>query len=147
MDPGTALAVASLAIQLAGTVQTINEFLRTIRDAPSELVALIETMDLMQSNLNQVNYLIEQQFSNPSLAGSPVFILNALRICERRVGVQKAWVEEIKTSLTTRRLVKRTWATFNIRPKKTQLSEMHGQIKEAMANLHFAVTNNQWHIQ
>lgn len=52
MDPGTALAVVSLAIQLAGTLQTINEFLRTIRDAPSELITLIETMDLMQSNLN-----------------------------------------------------------------------------------------------
>lgn len=147
MDPGTALAVVSLAIQLAGTVQTINEFLSTIRDAPSELVALIETMDLMQSNLNQVNYLIEQQFSDPSLAGSPVFLLNALNLCERRVGVQKTWVEEIKTSLTNRRLMKRTWANLNIRPKKTQLSEMQGQLREAMANLHFAVTNNQWHIQ
>lgn len=147
MDPGTALAVVSLAIQLAGTVQTINEFLRTIRDAPSELVALIETMDLMQSNLNQVNYLIELQFSGPSLAGSPVFILNALKLCERRVGVQKAWVEEIKRSLTTQSLMKRTWASLNIRPKKTQLNEMQGQLREAMANLHFAVTNNQWHIQ
>ena len=147
MDPGTALAVVSLAIQLAGSIQTINKFLRTIRDAPSELVALIETMDLMQSSLNQVHYLIEQQFSDPSLIGSPVFILNALRLCEKRVEVQKTWVEEIKTSLTNHRLMKRTWANMNIRPKKTQLSEMQGQLREAMANLHFAITNNQWHIQ
>ena len=147
MDPGTALAVVSLAIQLAGTVQTINEFLRTIRDAPSELVTLIETMELMQSNLGQVHYLVEQQFSDSSLAGSPVFILNALKVCERRVEVQRIWVEKIKQSLTTRHLMKRTWASLNIRPKKIQLSEMQGQLKEAMANLHFAVTNNQWHIQ
>lgn len=147
MDPGTALAVASLALQLAGTVQTINEFLRTIRDAPSELVNLIETMDLVQSNLNHVHYLIEQQLSDSSLAGSLVFILNALRICEKRVGVQKAWVEKIKQSLTTRHLMKRTWASLNIRPKKIQLSEMQGQLREALANLHFAVTNNQWHVQ
>ena len=147
MDPGTALAVVSLAIQLAGTVQTINEFLRTIRDAPSELSTLIETMELMQSNLNQVHYLIEQQFSDPSLASSPVFILNALKVCEKRIAVQKAWVEEIKHSLTTRHLIKRTWANLSIRPKKTQLSEMQGQLREAMANLHFAVSNNQWHVQ
>ena len=147
MDPGTALAVISLAMQLVGTVQTINDFLRTIRDAPSELVALIETMDLMQSNLNQVHHLIEQQSSDPSLAGSPAFLLEALQLCERKIRVQKTWVEEIKTSLTTRRLMKRTWANLNIRPKKTQLSKMQGQVREAMSNLHFAVTNNQWHIQ
>lgn len=147
MDPGAALAVVSLAIQLAGTVQTINEFLRTIRDAPSELIALIETMDLMQSNLNQVHYLVEQQFSDSSLAGSPVFILNALKVCERRIEVQRTWVKKIKQSLTTRHLMKRTWASLNIRPKKIQLSEMQGQLKEAMANLHFAVSNNQWHVQ
>ena len=147
MDPGTALAAVSLTIQLAGTVQAINEFLRSIRDAPSELVTLIETMDLMQSNLNQVQYLVEQQLSNSSLTGSPVFILNALKVCERRVEVQRTWVERIKQSLTTRQLMKRTWASLNIRPKKLQLSEMQGQLKEAMANLHFAVTNNQWHVQ
>ena len=147
MDPGTALAAVSLAIQLAGTVQTINDFLRTIRDAPSELVTLIETMDLMQSNLNQVQYLVEQQLSDSSLAGSPVFILNALKVCERRVEVQKIWVERIKQSLNTRHLMKRTWASLNISPKKLQLSEMQGHLREAMANLHFAVTNNQWHIQ
>ena len=147
MDPGTALAVVSLAIQLAGTVQTINEFLRTIRDAPSELVTLIETMDLMQSNLNHVHYLVEQQFSDSRLAGSPVFILNALKVCESRVEVQRTWVEKSKQSLTTRHLMKRTWASLIIRPKKIQLSEMQGQLKEAMANLHFAVTNNQWDVQ
>lgn len=147
MDPGTALAVASLALQLAGTVQTINEFLRTIRDAPSELINLIETMDLVQSNLNQVHCLIEQQLSNSSLAGSPVFILKALKACEKRVEIQKAWVEDVKKSLTTRHLMKRTWTSLNIRPKKIQLSEMQGQLREALANLHFAVTNNQWHVQ
>lgn len=147
MDPGTALAVVSLTLQLAGTVQTINEFLRTIREAPSELAALIETMDLMQSNLSQVHYLIEQQFSGSGLAGSPVFILNSLKVCESRIEAQKAWVESIKQSLTARHAMKRTWASLNIRPKKKQLSEMQVQLREAMANLHFAVTNNQWHVQ
>ena len=98
MDPGTALAAVSLALQLAGTVQTVNEFLCTIRNAPSELVTLIETMDLMQSNLNQVQSLVEQQFSDSSLGGSPVFILNALKLCERRVEVQRIWVVSVLIS-------------------------------------------------
>lgn len=147
MDPGTALAAVSFAIQLASIVQTLNEFVRLIHDAPNELVSLIETMDLMQGNLRQVHYLFEQQFSDSSLAGSPVYILNALKVCERKVEAQKPWVEEIKRSLTTRHLMKRTWASLNLRPKKTQLSEMQLQLRDAMANLQFAVLNNQWHVQ
>lgn len=147
MDPGTALAAVSFTIQLASIVQTLNEFVRLIHDAPNELVSLIETMDLMQGNLRQVHYLFEQQFSDSSLAGSPVYILNALKVCERRVEAQRPWVEEIKRSLTTRHLMKRTWASMSLRPKKTQLSEMQFQLRDAMTNLQFAVLNNQWHVQ
>lgn len=147
MDPGTALAAVSFAIQLASIVQTLNEFVRLIHDAPNELVSLIETMDLMQGNLRQVHYLFEQQFSDSSLAGSPVYILNALKVCERRVEAQRPWVEEIKRSLTTRHLMKRTWASLSLRPKKTQLSDMQFQLRDAMTNLQFAVLNNQWHVQ
>ena len=43
MDPGTALAVISLSVQLVTTVQSITKYLRTIRDTPSDLLALIET--------------------------------------------------------------------------------------------------------
>ena len=147
MDPGTALAVISLAVQLIGTVQSISEYLRTIHDTPSELFALIETLDQIQSNLNQVHYLIEQQFSNRCLPGSPVFILNALRTCERRVKTLENLVDEIRESLGDRHLMKRTWASLNMRMKKARIQELQSQLNDSMSGLQFAVSNNIWQLQ
>ena len=147
MDPGTALAVISLAVQLVGTVQSITEYLRTIRDAPGELLALIETLDQMQSNLSQVRDLIEQQFSDKRLPGSPVFILNALHTCERRIETLGNLIDEVKGSLGTRRLMKRTWASLNVRTKKTRVQELQNQLNDSMSGLHFAVSNNIWQLQ
>ncbi len=147
MDPGTAMAVISLAVQLVGTVTSVNEYLRAIRDAPNELVALIETLDHMQSNLNQVHHLIEQQFSDGRLAGSPVFILKALQLCKKKVETLGGMTDEIKGSLGNRRLIKRTWASLNVRTRKTGVQELQTQLRDAMSGLQFAVSNNVWQLQ
>ena len=142
-----ALAVISLAAQLFTTVESITEYLRTIRDAPSDLIALIETLEQMQSNLNQVRYLLEQQFSEKRLIGSPVFILNALRTCEKRVEMLSRLVDEVKESLGNRRVMKRTWASLNVRKENTRVQKMRSQLNESMAGLQSAVANNIWELQ
>ncbi len=147
MDPGTVMAVISLAVQLAGTVTSVNDYLRAIRDAPSELVALIETLDQMQSNLNQVHHLVEQQFSDGRLPGSPVFILKALQTCKKRVETLGGLTDEIKGSLDNRRLIKRTWASLNVRTRKTRVQELQSQLNDAMSALQFAVSSNVWQLQ
>ncbi len=147
MDPGTVIAVVSLAIQLVGTVKFVNEYLRAIRDAPSELVALTETLDDMQSNISEVHHLFEQHFSDGHLAGSPDFILRALQTCEKRVKTLGAFTAEIKESLGDRRLTRRTWASLNVQTRKTKVQELQSQLRDAMSGLYFAVLNNVWQLQ
>ena len=147
MDPGSSLAVISLAVQLVTTVQSVTEYLRTIHDAPSDLLALIETLDLMQSNLNQVRYLLEQQFSDKRFTGSPVFILNALQTCDKRVQMLSKVVDEVRGQLRNRRLMKRTWASLNVRKERTRVQELRSQLHDSMAGLQFAVANNIWQLQ
>ena len=147
MDLGTALAVISLAIQLVTTVQSITEYLRAIHDAPSDLLTLIETLEQMQSNLNQVRCLLEQQFSDKRFTGSPVFILNALQTCEKRVQKLSNLIDEVRGHLGNRHLIKRTWASLNMRKEKMRVQELRNQLHDSMAGLQFAVANNIWQLQ
>lgn len=147
MDPGTALAVISLSVQLVTTVQSITKYLRTIRDAPSDLLAVIETLDQMQSNLNQVRYLLEQHSFDKRFTGSQVFILNALRTCERRVQSLSNLVDKVRGALTNRRLMKRAWASLYMRKEKTRVQELRSQLIDSIAGLQFAVSKNIWQLQ
>ena len=105
----SAFAVVSLAIQLAETINDISKFLHSVRDAPAELAGLVETLDQMHGTVDQVRYLLEQQFSVQRLPGSPMFITSALGLCEKRVKTLEAFVNEVKRPLTNEHRIKRTW--------------------------------------
>lgn len=56
----SAFAVVSLAIQLVETGEKISNFLKSVRDAPNEVIRLGQTLDQLNSTLKQVSYLLEQ---------------------------------------------------------------------------------------
>lgn len=79
------MEAVALAIELAGVAHSITAFLRTVREAPHELLTLIDTVDQMQSNLTQVHDLMQQQYSEARMPGSPVFVLKPLELCKSRI--------------------------------------------------------------
>lgn len=147
MDPGTATAVVSLALQIPSTIQSIIEFLRTIKEVPDELITLIETMDQMQANVNQVRGLMEQQFSEARLAGSPMLLLNALKACERKIKALGLLVEQVKGGLDAKNAKKRAWTNLSIQSKKARLRELESHLRAAMSNLDSAVLYTSWQLQ
>jgi len=147
MDPGTATAVVSLALQIPPTIQSITEFLRTIKEVPDELTTLIETMDQMQANVNQVRGLMEQQFSEARLAGSPMLLLNALKACERNIKALGLLVEQVKDGLGAKNVKKRAWTNMSIQSKKARLRELESHLRAAMSNLDSAVLYTSWQLQ
>jgi len=147
MDPGTATAVVSLALQIPSTIQSITEFVRTIKEVPDELTTLIETMDQMQANVNQVRGLMEQQFSDARLVGAPVFLLNPLKACERRVNALRLLVEQVKGGLGSKNVKVRTWASLHVQSRKVRLGELNRQLRDALGDLHLAMSCNSWHLQ
>ena len=79
---GGVIAVFSLGIQLAESVQKIRKFLRGVKEAPKELQRLIARIDLLDGIFNRVNALIEQQCDMPSHQGLIPLFKSALDTCQ-----------------------------------------------------------------
>ena len=143
----SAFAVVSLAIQLVETGEKISKFLTSVRDAPSEVSKLGQTVDQLNSTLKQVSYLLEQQYLVLRLPGSPVFITNALEHCEKRIKTLEDVILKVKTAMNHRNHVHRSWAAIKFVWKKEDFREMQNQLLEAEAGLRTAMLNNSWQLQ
>lgn len=55
------IAVASLAIQLLASTNTIRSFIRDVKDAPQELVRVANSLDRLSALFQDVVDLLEQQ--------------------------------------------------------------------------------------
>ena len=143
----SAFAVVSLAIQLVNTVQELRDFLRSVQNAPSELIKLVETLEQLHGTLNQVRHLLEQQYSILRLPGSTVFMESALRDCNKKISMLENVVNEAKVSLAHQNRVKRTWAAMKLVSKKEDIQEMQSQLLHAETGLQTAMLSNSWQLQ
>lgn len=140
-------AVVSMAIQIAGTVQKIRDFLRSVQNAPNELTKLIETLEQLHGTLNQMRHLLEQQYWILRLPGSPVFMESALQNCSRKVSTLEKAVDNAKSTLARQSRVKRTWAAMKLVSEKEDPREMQSQLLHAETGLQTAMLSNSWHLQ
>ena len=143
----SAFAVVSLAVQLVDTVQEIRDFLRSVQNAPNELIKLVETLEQLHSTLSQVKHLLEQQYSILRLPGSPVFMESALQNCNRKISTLEKAINKAKVSIARQSLVKRTWATMKLVSKKEDIQQMQSQLLHAETGLQTAMLSNSWQLQ
>ena len=86
MEPFSgAAATVSLAIQLAGTVQTIRSFLHNSKNAPKELSAINHLFDQLHQKLSDIASIIELQRSLDIVLDSHRSIINALTSCHKNI--------------------------------------------------------------
>lgn len=141
----TALAVISLTIQLVGTVQNISKFLHDVNHAPTELARLVESLDQLNSTLNQTRHLVEQQFLVLRLPGSLAYISNALKNCERKVEALNDFVKKVAKSISHQHRLQRMWS-FSRTQMKDEASVLQNQLRDATISLQCATMNNSWHL-
>ena len=142
-----AFAVVSLAIQLVDSVQEARSFIKDVQNAPNELVRLAETLDQLNSVLNYVRNLLEQQLLALRLPGTPTFILDALQDCARKIEPLKRVVEEARVSAKQQRRAQRAWASTKLASKKEDLQQLERQLRDAKSDLQLAITGNLWQLQ
>ena len=142
-----AFAVVSLAIQLVETGEKISKFLSSVQDAPNEITKLVQTLDQLNSTLKQVSSLLEQQYLVLRLPGSPVFVTNALKNCEKRIKTLENVIQKAKSSMDHRNRVQRSWAAMRFVSKKEDIQEWQSQLRDAEAGLQTAILSNSWQLQ
>lgn len=120
--------------------------MKDIRDVSSELTRLCETLDQLGSVLGYVKQLLEQQMLVLRLPGSPLFIVEALRNCERGLKPLIEVVNKAKEASNDYR-AKRMWRSLRFVMKKEQLQDLQSQLRDAKSDLQFAVSANSWQLQ
>ncbi len=148
MDGASAVfAVVSLGVQLAAVVRQANAFLRSVHNAPDELIRLIEVLDQLYAMLEHVRSLIDQQALTPSLPGAIISVASALQNCEKRIKKLESLVNRLKGSVDSQRRVKRVYAAFKSVLKKEEITELRSQLHEDMMTLHLSISLNSAQLQ
>ncbi len=132
---------ATAVIQLITTAYNISKFLRSLRDAPNEILEIAETLDQLQQNLAEVQVLVQKQNSCAPLP-RPQRISSALEVCESRIAVLEKLVDEFKGSLNHQHLMKRRLAALRLFSKNDQVRKIQSQLRESAWNLLMALMIN-----
>lgn len=137
-----AFAVVSLTLQLVGTVQSICGILRSIKEAPSEILSLIDTLDNLNDLLDLVKLFDRQQLNSGALPCATNTIRCALSSCERAVRRLAVAVNSVKISLLDCRRFQRSWKSLKFHLKKEEIQGFQNRIRDSTAILHCAITVN-----
>ena len=127
------IAVASIAIQLADSVQKLCEFWRSIREAPEEVHSTIADLDLLHDVL--ANMALEKQLQ-PDTTVSAV-----LETCVSKVKRLTATVSDFEPGFASQEPFVRKWTAFKAVIKAEKLKKFRATIEELKITLILAHQN------
>jgi len=103
------VGLASIALQLVGTIRDINSFLNSFSKAPEEIQRLADNLGLLSGVLQDVRNFAEMQLrqENIPLLSSTIFI--ALKACEKDLIPLKAMMRKAQAGYGSSQKTKRKW--------------------------------------
>lgn len=143
---GAAAAIA-LAVQLGSTVKTIKQFLRNVANAPSELLTIVDLLELLHHNLGHLEQLIRSQESLGVRLSSLALFGSALKNCEKRLDTAIKLVAELKASRVRDHRLQKIWGSLKIVSKKEDLQIVQTQLRDACMALQMAIATNAAEVQ
>ena len=142
------IAVVSLSIQFADIVKEANAFLRGIKNAPHEVLGLLDSLTQLELMLlGQANALIEQQYTSDSLHHSIECMGYALKRCETSMRKLSAMVKKIQASFGRQHWVQRKWASLKAVLEKEDIERLRNDIHNDQASLQMALLINMSRLQ
>lgn len=151
MDPlstaASGIAVISLTIQLASSVQDIHRFLRGVSGAPKELERLVDLLEQLECILDGIRALHQKQKEQGSIPDMHTAVIRALKTCQSRLELLESIVEKAKKDMNRSSKALKTWASLRLTLKKKDVDEFEGRLEQAMMRLQMAVTMNIAHVQ
>ena len=135
-----ALAVVSLGMQIAGIIQTSSKFLRSVRNAPQEILRLADLLDQLQTALSHVDVIVEQQSSFGTSPGPLSAITKALQNCKTILVKLERLIDKLRGLPDGEHKFRRVWASMQTVLKKEELQEIRNQIQESLIALQLALS-------
>lgn len=135
------MAVVSLSLQLIQSVGTVNSFIRSVENAPKELVRLTGLLERLGAILKDVHHFLEKQDNVPGhLKATSATIACCLHSCEESLLplhdiVEKNMRLQARNQSTTARL--RAGIGLGVRAK--DIADLERRIHHEISNLTNAV--------
>lgn len=143
------MAVASLALQLLQSTNTIKAFVSQIKGASKELKRLIDLLVNLSELLDQVRTLVEHQTSlqNFPLPCQPMF--DALKACESSLVPLEQIVEKYRRKHATKwpGPIGRLGHDVKFAFKANQITSFEDRLQRAVTNLNLALGLNRANVQ
>ena len=150
MDPlstaASGIAVISLAVQLAGSVQDIYHFLRGMNDAPKEFARLVGLLEQLHCILDGIQALHSKEKPQDSIPKMHSSVMSALKMCQSRVDLLEGIVDKAKSDPSKSSKVSNTFASLKLTLKKKDVEEFESQLARAMMMLQTSLTASSWQL-
>lgn len=143
----SAAAVVSLAIQLAGTVQTIRQLLRSIEHGPKELITLGDLLDQIHETMKHVERVVQSQASMEYPPASYNAIRSAMTMSRKRLAMLEDFIGALKASFARQRWLKKARLMVKIVSNKEDIQVLQSQLRDALSALHMAISTNSADVQ
>ena len=141
------IAVASIAIQLLNSTNTIRTFIRDVKNAPQELLRVASLLDRLGGILQIIVDLLDQQaLLNDQLFPVPDSIHGCLRRCEESIVPLQEIVDRYSSSQTSNRL-RRLQADVRAALKAGDVRSLEIRLQQEIEILSLALVTNGTKIQ
>ena len=141
------IAVASIAIQLLNSTNTLSTFIRGVKDAPQELLRVASHLDLLGGILQIVVDLLDQQaLLEDQLIAVPESLHKSLQRCEESIVTLRKIVDRYLSSQASNRL-RRLQADFKAALKAGDVRILEIRLQQEIEILNLALVANGTRIQ
>ena len=141
------IAVASIAIQLLNSTNTIRTFIRNVKNAPQELLRVASLLDRLGSILQIIVDLLDQQaLLNDQLFPVPDSIHGCLRRCKDSILPLQEIVDRYPSYQTSNRL-RRLQADVRAALKAGDVRSLEIRLQQEIEILSLALVANGTKIQ
>lgn len=141
------MAVVSLSLQLVQSTKAITTFLRDIKQAPTELTRLTESLERFTGILEDVHQILEEQESKVKIS-PPASMFKSLNACKTHLRPLKDIVDRYATSshgYSSKR--SRLWKDLKLGLKAKEISVFEDKIERDMVALNIAMSTNLQRVQ
>lgn len=137
-------AVASLAVQLVGSVREIRRFLQSISDAPEELRRLIDLLEQLELILGHVGVLVRRQRGNSRCAENGILssVSRAINTCQSRLTMLEGVVQSTKQASAASNRAAKVLGSFNLARKRRDIQGIENQLRDAVNLLNLTLLSN-----
>ena len=124
----SAVAFASIAIQLGQSFITLYEFWESVKEAPENVSAVVKDLKLLAAILRQIE-LNEQQY------GQNAEVTDALKSCTAKVDILRNLVDQLEPGFASKRRVQRKWTALRAALKSDKVEKFRKLLEETKTTI------------